>query len=190
MTTTTTTGHERLEKQRDLTSDQALLAARTHAKGQYQLAVLDGYESLSGASLGGRASSYAGRYAGSRYALLARVWAAGIPVWVELVDSRRYVLRFGAASKGYVDARRPSTSWCPAAIPVMRAEVLYRKLNMLPGADQWRWDVPEHLRGQIVEVAYSDGPSTDRYECGRGSRYQRVTDRSDGSVAYYMMARV
>jgi hypothetical protein len=128
-TTTTTTGHNRLEQQRDLTSEQALLAARMQAKGQYQLAVVDGYESLSGASLRGRASSYAGRYSASRYALLARVWDADIPVWIELVDSRRYVLRFGPASKGYVDARRPSTSWCPAAIPVMRLSALDRRVD-------------------------------------------------------------
>lgn len=51
-----------------------------------------------------------------------------------------------------------------------------------------RWDVPAHNQGQIVETAYADGrPGRD--EACNGSKYRRVTDRSDRSVTYYRLAR-
>jgi len=56
----------------------ALSAALSVARGRYQRAVLRGTESLSGATLTGRAAQYSGRYAESRRHLLARLTAAGI----------------------------------------------------------------------------------------------------------------
>jgi len=47
-----------------------------------------------------------------------------------------------------------------------------------------RWDVPPQNQGQIVEVAYAD-IGGDAAESSHGADYQRVTDRSDQSVAYY-----
>lgn len=49
------------------------------ARGSYQRDLLDGYESLSGSTLRGKASTYSDHYAASRRALLARIAAAGIP---------------------------------------------------------------------------------------------------------------
>jgi hypothetical protein len=46
-----------------------------------------------------------------------------------------------------------------------------------------RWDVPQRNQGQIVEVAYAEPGS--RAEAGNGDKWQRVTDRSDGSVQYF-----
>jgi hypothetical protein len=50
-----------------------------------------------------------------------------------------------------------------------------------------RWDVPQRNQGQIVEVAYADHPTCADEAC-YGSRYQRVIDGSDRSVAFYRRA--
>lgn len=51
-----------------------------------------------------------------------------------------------------------------------------------------RWDVNGHNQGQIVEVAYADAtPQAD--EACAGSKYRRITDRSDRSVTYAVLAR-
>lgn len=50
-----------------------------------------------------------------------------------------------------------------------------------------RWDVPRHNQGQIVEVAYADAhPGRD--EACAGSKYRRVSDRSDLSITYAVLA--
>ncbi len=49
-------------------------------RGKYQRALVLGQESLSGSSLRGKARSYAGRYAASRAAVLARLNAIGVAV--------------------------------------------------------------------------------------------------------------
>jgi hypothetical protein len=46
-----------------------------------------------------------------------------------------------------------------------------------------RWDVPGHNQGQIVEVAYADYP-TQADEACLGSKYRRITCRSDRTVVY------
>lgn len=46
-----------------------------------------------------------------------------------------------------------------------------------------RWDISGHNQGQIIEVAYADYP-TQADEACVGSKYRRITDRSDRSVAY------
>lgn len=55
-----------------------------------------------------------------------------------------------------------------------------------------RFDVPRHLQGQIVEVAYG---GISRSEHGPGDLYKRVTDRSVGAgfpgrVTYYRLVNV
>lgn len=52
-----------------------------------------------------------------------------------------------------------------------------------------RWDVRRADQGQIVEYAYADAP-TYLSEAGPGSRYLRITDRSQpagGQVSYYAL---
>lgn len=44
------------------------------------------------------------------------------------------------------------------------------------------FDVPRHLQGQIVEIAYGD---FGRDGGANGDPYKRVTDRSTGRVTYY-----
>jgi len=61
----------------------------------------------------------------------------------------------------------------------------YRECKMPAGAESWRWDVPPQNQGQIVTVAYSDGPTFDPAPACHGSRYQRVFDASDRTVVYY-----
>lgn len=51
-----------------------------------------------------------------------------------------------------------------------------------------RWDVPRRNQGQIVETAYADEPTSADEAC-YGSKYRRVTDRSDGAVTYAILAR-
>lgn len=66
-------------------------------------------------------------------------------------------------------------------------KIAYRPIDRSAVPEGIRWDVPPHNQGQIVEVAYSDGIRGSRELACRGDRYQRVTDRSDGSVSYYML---
>lgn len=56
----------------------ALSLALRAARGCYQEAILRGSEALSGATLRGKASRYAGRYAASRRALLSRLGSVGV----------------------------------------------------------------------------------------------------------------
>jgi len=65
------------------------------AKGTYQVAILEGMESLSGATLRGRARNWSGRYKTSRGNLLGRIKEAGLPVKEVIVDHGRRVLVFG-----------------------------------------------------------------------------------------------
>lgn len=67
------------------------------ARGPYQINVIQGVESLSGATLRGVAASYGGHYAASRTHLLDRMTAAGV-IWSERRATRtgRRVLVIGA----------------------------------------------------------------------------------------------
>ena len=49
-----------------------------------------------------------------------------------------------------------------------------------------RFDIPRSNQGQIVEHSYADFPRR-ASEAGSGSRYKRVYDRSDRSVAFYRL---
>lgn len=62
-----------------LDSDARIIAGQV-ARGSYQRALLEGAQAWSGATLRGSASSYSGRYADSRRALLARLADAGLHV--------------------------------------------------------------------------------------------------------------
>jgi hypothetical protein len=53
------------------------------AAGSYQRALVQGYETLGGSTLRGRARRYSGRYRQSAYALLARLDAAGVEYQIE-----------------------------------------------------------------------------------------------------------
>jgi hypothetical protein len=69
-------------------------------RGSYQEGIVMGWESLSGATLRGKARRWSGRYAASRRALLARMTAAHIP-WREARGSHgRRVLVIGAGPVG------------------------------------------------------------------------------------------
>jgi len=46
-----------------------------------------------------------------------------------------------------------------------------------------RWHTPAQNQGQIIEVSYAAAPGA-AHEANHGDEYQRVTDRSDQSVAY------
>jgi hypothetical protein len=70
-------------------------AALKLVRGTYQRNILLGVESLSGATLRGRARSYSGRYAESRRNLVARIIKAGIPIHEEREDHGRRVLVIG-----------------------------------------------------------------------------------------------
>jgi len=61
----------------------ALTAALTLATSDYQREVLAGTARLSGSDIKGAARQFAGGYAATRKALLARVTAAGIPYTIE-----------------------------------------------------------------------------------------------------------
>lgn len=66
------------------------------ARGRYQINVIQGVESLSGATLTGTAALYGGHYAVSRTNLLDRMTAAGV-VWSERRGpNNRRVLVIGA----------------------------------------------------------------------------------------------
>lgn len=55
---------------------------------------------------------------------------------------------------------------------------------------EWaRFDVPGPNQGQTVEVAYASDNRRYRGEADVGDAYKRVTDRSDGTVRYYRIAR-
>lgn len=62
--------------------------------------------------------------------------------------------------------------------------VKYRKIEKPEGAENWRWDVPQHNQGQIVTVAYNAG-RPQRTEACHGDKYQRVHDASDNTTDYY-----
>jgi hypothetical protein len=51
------------------------------------------------------------------------------------------------------------------------------------------WVTPARNAGQIVEVSYANGVPRSSgeavYDADEGDLWQRVTDRSDNSVAYY-----
>lgn len=69
--------------------------ALTLARGCYQRALLNGSESLSGATLTGRAASYGYWYARSRQNLLARCQRAGVPISERRGDHGRRILVIG-----------------------------------------------------------------------------------------------
>lgn len=62
--------------------EEAFERALALCKGRYQENLIRGIESLSGATLRGRAKAYGAHYKRSRENLLARMTAAGIP-WRE-----------------------------------------------------------------------------------------------------------
>ena len=68
----------------------------------------------------------------------------------------------------------------------MRAETKYTEISQDQVPAGVRFDVPRHLQGQIIEVAYG---GFSRWEHGPGDLYKRVTDRSDRSVSYYKRDR-
>jgi len=81
-----------------VTDSAALDSALKLARGTYQEALLLGRESLSGSTLKGKASRYAGRYRASRDNLLARMSAAGVP-WTEIRgDHNKRILVIGRAA--------------------------------------------------------------------------------------------
>lgn len=72
--------------------------ALTLTRGCYQRNLLLGIESLSGATLRGRAKEYGARYFASRAHLLARLRTAGISVSERRAEHGRRVLVIGSAS--------------------------------------------------------------------------------------------
>jgi len=66
----------------------------------------------------------------------------------------------------------------------MSTKLTYEKCAEAEIPGKVRFDIPGHLQGQIVEVAYG---GFGRYEHGPGDPYKRVTDRSDRSVTYYRL---
>lgn len=59
--------------------EAAYSAAKSQAKGSYQLDVLRGAEALSGGTLKGKAKRFSGKYLRSTAAMMRRLDAAGIP---------------------------------------------------------------------------------------------------------------
>jgi hypothetical protein len=100
----------------------------------------------------------------------------------EHYDGRKPLPADFASLGPVLDAR--CTRPCEACQQQRRERLTYVRtlLESLPA--ELRWDVPRHNQGQIVEVAYADERPLACEAC-HGSAYQRVTDRSDGSVAYY-----
>lgn len=70
----------------------------------------------------------------------------------------------------------------------MRERHTYVQVDVASVPSGLRWDVPPENQGQIVEVAYADDPPEVHRACS-GSRYRRVIDRRDRSVAYWRRAR-
>ena len=64
-------------------------------KGQYQQAVVMGYEALSGATLKGKAKTYGGKYADSRRSLLRNLTAAGVKWSEKIGDHNKRILVIG-----------------------------------------------------------------------------------------------
>ena len=60
----------------------AVMLALALCKGCYQRDLIMGYESLSGATLKGKAKNFGGKYRDSRKSILSRMTLAGIP-WHE-----------------------------------------------------------------------------------------------------------
>jgi hypothetical protein len=83
-TVSTTTTDYASGRWTEILSAEALETALSLARGEYQRALVLGYESLSGSTLRGKASRYGARYAESRRNLLRRLEEAGL-----LVDERR-----------------------------------------------------------------------------------------------------
>jgi hypothetical protein len=83
---------------REVLDDDAYEKALTLARGCYQQNLLRGVESLSGATLKGRAKDYGARYQASRAHLLTRLHAAGIHTSERIAEHGRRVLVIGQAS--------------------------------------------------------------------------------------------
>ena len=76
-------------------NDEAFAKALALCKGHYQENLLRGIESLSGATLQGRAKQYWSQYRRSRENLLARMTRAGIPWHEERGPNGRRILVIG-----------------------------------------------------------------------------------------------
>lgn len=86
-----------------IVDEEAYASAVELARGDYQRAILRGREALSGSTLKGRASEYAGRYRRSASTLLDRMTKAGIP-WCEVTGTNnRRVLVVGASEVEVVE---------------------------------------------------------------------------------------
>lgn len=80
----------------EVTNPTAFTAALALARGCYQRNLLRGIESLSGATLRGKAALYGAHYAASRQNLLDRMTAAGVPWYERRGDYGRRVLVVGS----------------------------------------------------------------------------------------------
>lgn len=89
------------------------------------------------------------------------------------VDNRNATqYKEGVSGDHHPAASEPTMTYLPCAAEVVPASI--------------RFDVPGHLAGQTVEVAYG---TRGRAEAGYGDPYKRVVDRSDGSVKYFVRAK-
>jgi hypothetical protein len=78
--------------------DESVSRALSLCKGDYQRDLILGIESLSGATLQGKAKQFSGKYKKSRDAILNRMTNAGIP-WREITGPRnRRILVIGKES--------------------------------------------------------------------------------------------
>lgn len=66
--------------------------ATQHARGSYQLAILDGVEAISGSTLRGRARKWSSKYKASAWSLLGRLRNAGFTVEVVKGKFNRHVV--------------------------------------------------------------------------------------------------
>ena len=73
----------------------AVAKAHALARGCYQHNLIDGIESLSGATLRGKAKYWGAKYHVSRQHLLARLRAADIPISERIAEHGRRVLVIG-----------------------------------------------------------------------------------------------
>ena len=76
------------------------------ARGNYQVALLNGRQRLSGSDLKGKAAKYAGKYAASARNLLERCRKAELDVWTTVREHGRRVICFGHPPTPYAPGDR------------------------------------------------------------------------------------
>ncbi len=77
---------------------RVLKKALALARGSYQRNILLGHESLSGATLRGKARDYSGRYKDSARSIMKRCQAAGLPVYEVVAEHNKRVVVIGGAA--------------------------------------------------------------------------------------------